>query len=133
MTPFLKFAEECDEEDDEKCFKQGKHIFSNKDGKYGEGSDSFSFTVIFARYDNPTHTFMFTLPLDMWAFFEEHGIHPIRYAHDVLLRWACEIEGIHANEIMEIFGEISCMNGRYITWKQIKKADMDSADWWKKS
>ena len=129
MAPIFKFADACDDSD--KCCKRGIHIFMNDDGE--EGHDSFTFTCIFARYGTPKHTFMFRLPLDTWAFYEEHKIHPIVHAQNTLARWTKEIEGFTGNEAMEIFGEISCMNGRYITWKQIKQADMDSADWWKKT
>ena len=134
MAPIFKIVPEEEEADDSgKCCKKGKHIFTNSDGEGGDKGDSFTFMCIFARYYNSTHTFMFRLPLDTWAFYEEHGIHPIAHAHETLFRWANEIEGLHPHEIMEIFGEISCMNGRYITWKQIKQADRDSSDWWKKT
>ena len=82
MATFFKIADTPDaNEADEKCCKQGKFIFTNNDGKEGEGSDSYTFTAIFARYSNPVHTFMFKLPLDTWAFYQEHGMHPLAYAH----------------------------------------------------
>ena len=131
MTQLPDLTDVIVDDTDEGCCKQGVHVILNR-GEELPDEEKF-FTLIVARINGGTHTYMFTLPLDVEAFEESLDMYGVRnYVANVIRRWTQEIPGFDYYEGVTVFNETSHICGRYTMWKQLKQADMDSADWWKK-
>ena len=133
MAQFFNIASTFSEDDDEEvCCQEGVHVILNTD-TLNEKGDPAIFSIVVARINGGNQTYMLTLPLDKEAFEKEYPQYIVaNYVAYKLCIWFDTIPGYTYFDFATLFKEVMFMYGRYSTWRAMKEAEGDAADWWKK-